>query len=282
MDTIQTDHPAADLALARRLELAEALSNVEFVEARAQAFPQEGGEWIEVAGARAMFDGADSPCTQTFGLGLFEPVTSVHLDRIEGFFRGHGAPTHHETCPLADISFVQLLHERGYQPEEYSNVLYRPIHPNRELPATIDNAIQAKFVASDEADLWARTAAQGWNDVFPELDEYILRLGAIFPYRQGSYCFLAERDGEPIATGAVCLFERVALLAGASTIPRWRKQGAQRALLESRLAFAAEHGCDIAMMVAAPGSTSQRNAERQGFRIAYTRTKWLLPTTRDG
>ena len=27
---------------------------------------------------------------------------------------------------------------------------------------------------------------------------------------------------------------------------------------------------------AAPGSASQRNAERQGFRIAYTRIKWML------
>lgn len=28
------------------------------------------------------------------------------------------------------------------------------------------------------------------------------------------------------------------------------------------------------MMVAQPGSGSQRNAERQGFRTAYTRVKW--------
>jgi hypothetical protein len=28
------------------------------------------------------------------------------------------------------------------------------------------------------------------------------------------------------------------------------------------------------MMCAAPGSASQRNAERNGFRIAYTRVKW--------
>jgi hypothetical protein len=28
------------------------------------------------------------------------------------------------------------------------------------------------------------------------------------------------------------------------------------------------------MMVAEAGSDSQRNAERQGFRIAYTRMKW--------
>ena len=56
--------------------------------------------------------------------------------------------------------------------------------------------------------------------------------------------------------------------------PDARKQGAQRALLEARLAYAAQQGCDLAMMAAAPGSASQRNAERQGFRIAYTRIKW--------
>jgi hypothetical protein len=38
--------------------------------------------------------------------------------------------------------------------------------------------------------------------------------------------------------------------------------------------WAHQRGCDIAMMVAATGSDSQRNAERMGFRIAYTRTKW--------
>jgi hypothetical protein len=30
------------------------------------------------------------------------------------------------------------------------------------------------------------------------------------------------------------------------------------------------------MMGSLPGSGSQRNAERHGFRIAYTRTKWRL------
>jgi hypothetical protein len=30
------------------------------------------------------------------------------------------------------------------------------------------------------------------------------------------------------------------------------------------------------MMVAEAGSESQRNAERKGFRVAYTRMKWSL------
>jgi predicted acetyltransferase len=68
--------------------------------------------------------------------------------------------------------------------------------------------------------------------------------------------------------------EGVALLAGASTVPSARRQGAQSALLHARLRHASTQGCDIAMMGAAPGSDSQRNAERQGFRVAYTRIKW--------
>jgi hypothetical protein len=88
--------------------------------------------------------------------------------------------------------------------------------------------------------------------------------------------FLAELHGQPIASGSMSICEGVALLAGASTVPEARKQGAQLALLDSRLSYAAENGCDLAMMCTLPGTASQRNAERQGFRIAYTRIKWQL------
>jgi predicted acetyltransferase len=87
---------------------------------------------------------------------------------------------------------------------------------------------------------------------------------------------MAEKDGQPIATAALFMHAGTALLAGASTVPEGRRQGAQNALLDTRLRTAAANGCNVAMMVAAPGSSSQRNAERQGFRIAYTRTKWQL------
>jgi GNAT superfamily N-acetyltransferase len=71
----------------------------------------------------------------------------------------------------------------------------------------------------------------------------------------------------------------VALFAGAATIPRMRRRGLQAALLQERLRYAFEHGCDLAMMVAEAGSESQRNAERKGFRIAYTRMKWRLSSS---
>jgi GNAT superfamily N-acetyltransferase len=89
-------------------------------------------------------------------------------------------------------------------------------------------------------------------------------------------CFLAEVDGRPGAAGVLCIHDEVALFGGSATIPELRRRGLQTALLHQRMRYAFDRGCDLAMMVALPGSDSQRNAERKGLRIAYTRTKWRL------
>ena len=104
----------------------------------------------------------------------------------------------------------------------------------------------------------------------------MLELGAVTAAREQTVCFLAEIDGEPGAAGALCIHEGVALFGGAATVPELRRRGLQTALLQERMRYAFEHRCDLAMMVALPGSDSQRNAERRGFQVAYTRTKWQL------
>lgn len=265
----------SDLALSRRLERTEARSNASFVEARARAFPEIGAKWIDVCGAYAMFDGVDSPLTQTFGLGLFDPVAANDLDRIEKFFQQRGAPVFHEVSPLADPAIFPLLNQRGYQPCEFTTILFRQIAPGFSYAELRNENIQVRLTTADEVELWAKTSSRGWSE-FPELAEFMLRFGKIVAQRADGLSFIAELNGTPIATGAMSIYDDVALLAGASTVPEGRKQGAQLALLDSRLRYAAEHGCNIATMGALPGSASQRNAERQGFRIAYTRTKWQL------
>jgi GNAT superfamily N-acetyltransferase len=274
--------PFSDLALSRRLERAEGRSNADFVEARAKLFPESGAEWIEVAGAYAMFDGIGSPLTQTFGLGVFDPVTQADLEKLEEFFQQRGAHVHHEVSPLADASLLTLLNGRRYQPIELTSVMYRPIGRGVQLASPSNEKIRSRLMLEGEEELWARTAARGWSEL-TEFADMILELSNISAKRAGGLSFLAELDGRPIATGAMFIHDGVALLAGASTIPEGRRQGAQLALLESRLRYAVEKGCDIAMMCALPGSASQRNAERQGFRIAYTRIKWsqIHPTAND-
>ena len=265
------EYPFADIKLARRLERTEARGNAEFIEARKRAFPDRGATWIEVAGAYALFDGVGSPLTQTFGLGVFQPITEANLDELEEFFRSRGANVFHEVCPLADASVFTLFNERGYRPIEFSNVLYRPITTDLSLQA--NEHVKVRVAEKTDMKAWAGTALEGWSE-FPEVADFMRELGQLAAQSE-SLSFLAEIDGKPIATGSLVIAGDVALLAGASTIPSARRQGAQLALLEGRLRYAAAHGCTIGMIVAQPGSGSQRNAERHGFRIAYTRTKWL-------
>jgi GNAT superfamily N-acetyltransferase len=267
-------YPFADIDLARRLENTEWLGNVECVEARARAFPDLGATWIEVAGTYANFDGVGSHLTQTFGLGISEPVTSEQLDTIEEFFRTRGAEVFHEVCPLADASVWQLFRERNYQPVEFSNVLYRPISVDLRLDASRNENIKVRLIEKNEVDLWAQTSSEGWSE-FAEVADFLRDLNQVVAHEKDGLSFLAELDGKPIGTGALSIAGDVALLAGASTIPAARRQGAQLAMLEDRLRYAAARGCTVAMIVTEPGSGSQRNAERHAFRIAYTRIKWV-------
>lgn len=261
----------ADLTLARRLESTEGRGNAAFVDAQAKLDPASGAIWRTAGGTSVMFAGVGSPITQTFGLGMHEPLIDTDLDAIERFFTSRGSAVIHEVCPLAGVEVSARLAGRGYKPVELASVLFQPIDATTRIDG--DSALTVRKVDRDEAALYGKVSAQGWSE-HPELMPYIEGFARLSV--ECATCFIAERDGRPVATAALFMHEGTALLAGASTIPDARRQGAQNVLLDTRLQVAASHGCDLAMMVAAPGSASQRNAERQGFRIAYTRTKWQL------
>ncbi|MEJ7714011.1 MAG: hypothetical protein WKF84_30230 [Pyrinomonadaceae bacterium] len=121
-----------DQTLSRRLEKAEAVGSADFVNAKAKLYPESGAEWIKVAGAYALYDGQQSPITQTFGLGLFQSVTNAEMETIERFFQERGAHVMHEVSPLAD-GMLTLLNERGYHPIELTSILFRPVSADLRL-----------------------------------------------------------------------------------------------------------------------------------------------------
>jgi GNAT superfamily N-acetyltransferase len=263
----------ADRELSKRLESAEGHACLQFAQVRRRLFPDCEAAWLQCAGAYAVFDGIDSPVTQSFGLGVFEQLNDAVLDTIERFFIERGAPVLLEVSPHAGVPAIALLCGRNYVPDEISNVLYRPVEkPEHESHP----GIRVRVTGADEAQLWSQVNAEGWTHEHPELTDFLLQMGTISAGRDASVSFLAEINDEPGAAGMLCLHDGVALFSGSATVPKWRRHGLQAALLDERMRYAAEHGCDLAMMVAEAGSSSQRNAERKGFRVAYTRTKWRL------
>lgn len=266
----------SDKALSQKLERTEARASADFVETRAKLFPESCAEWIEVAGVYAMFDGIKSPITQTFGLGVFDEITASEFEKIETFFKKHNAPVLHEVSPLADVSIITLLNERGYQPIELTSVMYRTLKAETALDSRVNPRISTRIINGSDIDVFTETCVAGWSAEMPEFADFGTELCKIGAESPGASPFIAELEGKPIATGTLFIYKDIALLAGASTIPEGRKMGAQNSLLEARLRFARERGCAIAMTGTSPGSQSQRNAEKNGFRVAYTRTKWQL------
>jgi GNAT superfamily N-acetyltransferase len=262
-----------DLALSRRLERTEGAVGASFTAVQQARAPELGATWYDFDGTYAIFDGDSSPMTQTFGLGLFAPVSASSLSAIEAFFTSRDAPVMHEVSPLAGIEAVQLLADRNYRPIELSTVLAQAID---ELPAPpAAPGLHARQIAPADRAAWVETSVAGWS-AEPAFAAIIRSMAEAASENPAMQHYVVERDGAPVATGSLAIHDGVALLAGASTIPAARGLGAQAVLLGARLAEARRQGCELAMMAAAAGSTSQRNAERRGFRVAYTRTKWQL------
>src|SRR5581483_2283711 len=153
----------SDYSLSCRLERSEAQANAAFVEAHARLDSSSGAQWIEVAGAYAMYDGPHSPCTQTFGLGLLELPTQDQMRRIEDFFQERRALVYHEISPLARKELWPMLHQRGYRPLEFTSVMYLPLPAGRQVEAARPG-LEVRVAGEHERELWARTAAEGWRE----------------------------------------------------------------------------------------------------------------------
>jgi GNAT superfamily N-acetyltransferase len=170
---------------------------------------------------------------------------------------------------MADRSLIEGLGRRGYRLTGFENFLAMPLTVDDAEPSPA-RGIEIRPAGPDLAELYASVVTpnfagpEGVNDHLQDL------LASVFG-QDGCAAFLAFIDGEPAGGGAIMIHEGVALLAGAGTLPPYRNRGVHAALHHARLAVARRSGCDLAAQGAEPGSTSQRNAERRGLRVAYTR-----------
>ena len=249
----------ADAQLARRVEAAEA-SNARGCGLR------DGAAVLEIAGGCAIFMGAESPLTQAVGIGLSGPVGAQAIGEIEAFFQSRGARVTLDLCPLADPGLLPILAARGYHLTEFSNVLVKRLSPTPELCTP-----RVRRAAADECDLWSYTVGRGYFDT-PELSEQEMDVGRAIFEMPRALCYLAsDESGRPVAGAAAALYDGLMVLFADSTLASSRRCGFQRELIAARLNEAISRGCDVATASTQPGSASQRNYERMGFEVVYTR-----------
>ncbi|HKY05571.1 MAG TPA: GNAT family N-acetyltransferase, partial [Blastocatellia bacterium] len=198
-------------------------------------------------------------------------VNEKEIVELEDFYKERGSAVNIEVCTLSDISLARLLVERGFQISEYSHLHVKSLADDE--PVEPDGQIAIREVRADEANEFARIVSRGFAEG-GEPSDSITELFKVWFEQDNCTWFGAFIDGEPKGGGAVFVNRGVAELGGASTLPEHRGRGVQTRLLKARLAYGKKNGCDLAMVTTLPGTISQRNVEKQGFRIAYTRTKF--------
>ena len=259
-----------DKALARRLESCEEMPQVLYARAFQRTRPGIGAAEEEICGGHMVFAGLGSPIGRATGAGLDQSFTADDVERIEEFYREHKAPSQVDLCPMHDAAVFEMFKQRGYAIAELNNVLYRKLDPAEKFPPPPAGCAIRRGLIEEAAITSAIVEGAFFPDGAPEAFG-----GLIEPLYQmeGAATFMATIDGTIVACAAGLIIpeHRVFALCGAGTKAEFRGRGIQTALLRARMAAAAEAGCEYAVVVTQGGTTSQRNAERLGFRVAYSK-----------
>jgi ribosomal protein S18 acetylase RimI-like enzyme len=277
----------ADLALARRIDDAEASLSADIAETIIRRGSAPGAFSRSFAGGVAVFTGPDSPITKVIGAGFDGAPGEEEIAALEAEYFAHGASVRAEVATLADPAFARALTARGYVLNGFENVLGRaPLMPGRP-----DEPAGLVVQTSTDQRAWFNAIIDGFEspdtgvvsapgELFPR--EVMERVFEDLAEARGFTRYAAVVDGEVAGGGSMRLCDGVAQLCGAATRPGFRRRGVQTAILHARLRDAAVAGCDIAVVTTEPGSRSQQNAQRAGFALLYSRAVLIRrPPTAD-
>jgi GNAT superfamily N-acetyltransferase len=253
--------------LAQRLETAEAIDAAGCAEAQCRVDPSCDAVVKPIGGGVAVYCGSESPLTHSVGVGMHGPVAAEELDELEAFFRDRGALVTIDLCPHSDSTLRELLADRGYRILEFINIMARSLSPDDRIAVPDFEVRQAE---SHQDELYVKTVIGGFFGR-ENLSEQESRLGTTLFHMPCTSGYLAWLDSQAIGGGGISIRNRVASLFGDATRPDFRCRGVHSALIRARMSAAKDAGCDLITAGAVPGGGSQRNYERTGFQVAYTK-----------
>lgn len=262
-------YPLADTALARRLEGWTVRDFLTYVPACRADGVYPDAEVLRVAGGVAVWFSEGNVMNGSFGLGMGElPVEQEEVAALVAFFEERGMAPKVDVCPHADASLLRWLATYRFVVTDFETVLWQPLPAVRTVnPAP---GVTVRIAGTDEERrVWASLEARGFTNDDTTAEH--VALADEISRRRDALLFLGSVDGEPAGTGMLVMSDGIAAFNGDSTLPAMRNRGVQTAILAERLRYAEAAGCELALIEATPGGTSQRNQERAGFRVAYTR-----------
>lgn len=230
--------------------------------------PEVGSCVADLAGACIAYNGSDVPLTCAIGVGTSTPTETTDIEAIEVFYASRKSPVRITISGRTRSGINSLLASRGYKAGAAMENWWRPL-PGIAAKAVPEN-IQVLPATVDDADVWVRTVAAGFQESNAPVDESRLPAKLLdtfycFGFADGARAFLVRRNGEVAGGGVLHINGDTAHLRTTSCRLVHRGNGVQTALLNVRLQWALKAGCHFVFSSTAGIGTSARNLERFGL-----------------
>ena len=251
----------SDESLARRLEAVGSRFMLEWLAGTGAELERFGTAVAAVDPARPELDFVN----RVYDLW---PEDDGRVDEIAHFYRERGVRGWVEVAPSGRFEqLASALTAVGAAQIDFHSVLHGPPRAGERGDVEVTRA--------EDPELFADVLLSG-HGVPPVVRTRDNASVARWAEIDGWRLYLARVDGSPAGAALLALDDDVGYLANASTLPHYRRRGVQTALIVARIADAVGSGCDVIASQAQFGSASQRNLERAGLQVAYTKAVWRL------
>jgi GNAT superfamily N-acetyltransferase len=188
------------------------------------------------------------------------------------FFGQHDLPFRLEIMPgHLDEELADRLSDLGLRQVGFSAALYG----SPKLPVETSRAeVDVRKIDTAELNLFLDLYEGSFEQ--PPLSSRDKQIVTGWYERERAYLdfYVASVGDVPAGVGILYMQGGIGLLADAAVLPRFRGRGCHTALLRHRVERAIQKQCQLLTSFPAFGSTSHRNLERFGLRVAYTKAIW--------
>lgn len=208
---------------------------------------------------------------RVIGLGLREAVDDPLLDELIEHYRQHQLPLGISLCPLAQPEDLGLrLQQRGF-----SNVLdWAKMIRGTQAPPVVQTDLQLRPIAKADCAKAAEVLVKGF-EMPPQFDALFID----YVTHPDNHGFMMWDGDEAAAVGILSVVDGVGHLNSATTLPDFRRRGAQGALMAARIQHGLDLGCTLFAtetgIIEGQDNPSLQNMYRMGFELAYRRPNYV-------
>ena len=250
----------------------EILTNCAREVLRAYAAVHGPNSFVEAGNSFGSFTGIESPITQALGY-----LAADEIATIAEFYRSHSTPWEVSVHPDSHPEALSNLLKLGAVPMGFESEYALPLPRLSAVRPCSNSRIQVYEIDDSELDKWGKVLHEGFGE--EEDPDSIDGLVSLLCGVTGFTRFMATWDGVPAAACHGFRRDNYAYLGGMTTKPVFRGRGIQAAMIEHRIRWAQDTGATMALVTASPGTSSERNILRAGFRLIYNRIGLKVPAT---